>query len=222
MKEMRNIFGWLAMQEEQNILSDAKNHVAEAQQTIEFFAEAIRAFLAGDLQAKTAAIQKVKESEHRADVLKATIIDHLTQGILHPPDREELFAFVKTVDSIANRTNTAAKLLSFIEEQPPQNVLKNISVGTDHVINAVAVLANAIEAATKNDLDKALEHCNEILRIEHLADEQKTILLEAIFHASLSPQNLLLCYHLADRLEDITDKIRDTISFIKVIVIRSK
>lgn len=222
MKEMRNIFGWLAMQEEQNILSDAKKHIAEAQQTVECFAEAIRAFLAGNLQAKTAAIQKVKESEHRADLLKANIIDHLTKGILHPPDREELFGFVKTVDSIANRAKSAAKLLSLIEEQPPQNVLKNIAAGTDHVVNAVNVLVQAIEAATKNDLDGALVHCNDILRIEHLADEQKTILLEAIFHTTLSPQNLLLCYHLADRLEDVTDKIRDTVSFIKVIVIRSK
>ena len=123
MKGMTNIFGWLAVQEEHNILADGKKHIAEAQFAVEGFAEAVRAFLSSDLQTKTAAIQKVKESEHRADMLKAGIIDHLTQGIIHPADREELFAFVRAVDRIANRAKSAAKLLSFIETQPPQSVL---------------------------------------------------------------------------------------------------
>ena len=221
MKGMTNIFGWLAVQEEHNILADGKKHIAEAQFAVEGFAEAVRAFLANDIPSKTAAIQKVKASEHRADILKATIIDHLTTGIIHPADREELFAFVRAVDSIANRAKSAAQLLSFIEKQPPQPVLKNIAVGTDHVVNAVNVLAQAIEAATRNDLNAACRHCNEIRLIEQLADERKIVLLDAIFHVDLSPKDLLLCYHLADQLEDITDKIRDTASFIKVIVIRS-
>ena len=222
MKETRNIFGWLAMQQEQSILADARKHIAEVKTTVENFAEAIRAFIAGDLQTQTAAIEKVKESEHRADLQKVMIIDHLTKGILHPPDREDLFAFVKAIDSIANRTKTAAKLLAFIEQPPPHTVLKNISAATEQVVNAMGVLTQTIDAAIRNDLDLALEQCKEIVRIEHIADDQKSMLLEAIFHAELSPQNLLLCYHLADRLEDVTDKIRDSVNFIKMIVIRSK
>ena len=222
MKEMRNILGWLGMQEQERLLSVAQRHIDETYQAVASFSDAVRAFVLGDLQARMAAIQCVHESEHRAAALKAEMLDHLTKDLLLPPDREELFEFSKTIDRIANRTNSAAKLLGFIEERPPDNVLKNISISMGLIVEAISILREAIQDTIKNDLDKALEHCVAIARIEHQADDHKTTLIEAVIHAKLSPPTLLLCYHLADHMEEITDKIRDAVHFIKSIVIKSR
>jgi predicted phosphate transport protein (TIGR00153 family) len=120
MKEIRNILGWLGMAEEQSILMDSKKHVEETYKTVTFFADAVKSFIKGDLAAKAQAIENVAQSEHQADILRSKMINELSEGMLLPPDREDLMHFVKTLDKIADWTNGAARLLGFIESKLPE------------------------------------------------------------------------------------------------------
>jgi hypothetical protein len=222
MKEMRNILGWLGMAEEQSILQDAQKHVEETYKTVGYFTEAVKAFIQGDLNAKATAIEKVRESEHQADVLKSKMVTELSEGLLLPPDREDLMHFANTLDKIADWTNGAARLLGFIEQKLPENILKNMSAATELIFTSISKLKEAIQSLTKNDLKKALADCEEVDHWEHEADDQKKILIESIIHAKLEPTSLLLSYQLAEYLEGVTDKIEDAADFIKVLAIKSK
>jgi len=222
MKETRNILGWLGMAEEQSILKDAAAHVDETYNTVSCFAQAVEAFIKKDAAAKSTAIEKVRESEHKADLLRTKMVDELSEGLLLPPDREDLMHFVKTLDKIADWTNGAARILGIIEQAPPENILSNISVATQLIFNSVTRLKDAIQSITKNDLKKALEDCEDVDHLEHEADDQKKVLIESIIRTKLEPVNLLLCYQLAEYLEGVTDKIEDAADFIKVVAIKSK
>jgi len=221
MKE-RNIFGWLGMAEELAILKDAHSHVEETYRTVQFFSEAIQAFINSDLKAKITAIEKVRESEHNADVLRSKMVSQLSEGLLMPPDREDLMHFVKTLDRIADWTNGSARILGFIEEKLPQNILKNIADATELIVSSVTKLRQAIEFLTKDELKKAVLECEEIDRLEHEADDQKKLLIESIIHANLNPTTLLLTYQLAEYLEGVTDKIEDAADLIKVLAVKAK
>jgi len=222
MKETRNILGWLGMAQEHAILQDAQKHVEETCKTVSYFTDAVKAFIRGDLQAKTAAIENVRDSEHKADILRSKMVRELSEGLLLPPDREDMMRFVKSLDRIADWTNGAARILGFIEERPADSILKNISQGTDLIFKSISRLKEAIYALVSNDLKKALEDCEEVDRIESEADDQKKFLIEAIIHTKLEPATLLLCYQLAEYLEGVTDKIEDAADFVKVAVIKSK
>ncbi len=222
MKEIRNILGWLGMEREESILKDAQKHVEETFKTVSYFSEAIRAFIKGDLAAKSAAIEKVRESEHQADILRSKMVNELSEGLLLPPDREDLMHFVKTLDKIADWTNGAARILGFIEHRLPESVLKNISEATEIIFSSISKLKEGIESITKNELKKAIQDCEEVDRLEHQADDQKRMLIESIIHAKLEPTSLLLSYQLAEYLEGVTDKIEDAADFIKVLAIKSK
>ncbi|MGE5196983.1 MAG: DUF47 domain-containing protein [Deltaproteobacteria bacterium] len=222
MREMRNILGWLGMAEEQSILQDAQKHVEETCQTVEHFSSAVKAFIQGDLSAKTAAIENVRESEHRADTLRSKMVSELSEGLLLPPDREDMMHFVKTLDKIADWTNGAARILGFIEQKLPENVLKNISLATELIVTSVSKLKEGIQALIKNDLKKALADCEEVDRIEHEADDQKKLIIESIIHARLEPVTFFLCYQLAEYLEGVTDKIEDAADLVKVVAIKSR
>jgi len=222
MKETRNILGWLGMAEEQSILQDAKKHVEETYKTVAYFSAAVKAFIQNDLDAKTQAIENVRQSEHQADILRSKMIGQLSEGLLLPPDREDLMHFVKTLDKIADWTNGAARLLGFIEEKLPESVLKNISLGTDLIVISISKLQEAINALTKNELKNAISLSTEIDHLEHEADDQKKAMIESIIHAKLQPVSLLLTYQLAEYLEGVTDKIEDCSDFIKVLAIKSK
>jgi predicted phosphate transport protein (TIGR00153 family) len=222
MKEIRNILGWLGMAEERAIIADAQKHVEETYKTVTFFSEAVNAYIKGDLNAKTKAIEAVRESEHQADLLRTKMVSQLSESLLLPPDREDLMHFVKTLDKIADWTNGAARLLGFIEQKLPENILREISIATQLIIVAVTKLKDGIAAIIKNDLKKALADCEEVARKEHEADDQKKTLIEAIIHAKLEPTSLLLSYQLAEYLEGVTDKIEDAADFIKVVAIKAK
>ncbi|MDD5495606.1 MAG: DUF47 family protein [Candidatus Omnitrophica bacterium] len=222
MKEMRNILGWLGMAEEQSILKDAQKHVEETYKTVTYFAEAINAFIRGDLSAKVKAIENVRESEHKADILRTKMVDELSKGLLLPPDREDLMHFVKSLDRIADWTNGSARLLGFIEEKLPENILSNIATATDMIVNSITKLKDGIQAIAKNDLKTAIADCEYVDRIEHDADDQKRILIDSIIHTKLEPATLVLCYNLAEYLEGVTDKIEDAADLVKVLAIKSK
>ena len=222
MKEIRNILGWLGMEEEKSILEDARKHVEETYRTVTYFAEAVKAFIACDLNAKTKAIENVRESEHQADIMKSKMVTELSDSLLMPPDRADLMNFVTTLDKIADWTNGAARLLGFIEQKLPDNILKNMSSATELIVSSISELKEAISAIIKNDLKKAISDCEEVARIEHEADDQKKTLIEAIIHTKLEPTSLLLSYQLAEYMEGVTDKIEDAADFIKILAIKSK
>lgn len=222
MKETRNILGWLGMAEEQSILEDAQKHVDETCRCVSYFSEAIKAFVQGDLEAKKVAIEKVRESEQQADILRSKMVRELSEGLLLPPDREDLMHFVKTLDKIADWTNGSARLLGFIEQKLPENILKNIALATELIVTSISKLKDGIRAVIRNDLKKALLDSEHVDRLEHEADDQKKILIESIIHTKLEPAILLLSYQLAEYLEGVTDKIEDAADFIKVVSIKAK
>jgi len=222
MKEIRNILGWLGMAEEHSILKDAQKHVEETYKTVAAFADAVKAYIQGDMSAKIKAIESVREGEHQADLLKSKMVTELSESLLLPPDREDLMHFASTLDKIADWTNGSARLLGFIEHKLPDDILKNMLLATELIVNSITKLKEAIHALLKNDLKKALKDCEDIDRLEHEADDQKKALIEAIIHAKLEPTNLLLSYQLAEYMEGVTDKIENAADLIKVLAIKAR
>lgn len=222
MKESRNILGWLGMKQEQLILEDANKHVDVTYQTVEWFKKAIQAYIAGDAEGKKKAIEMVRDCERQADALRSKMVDELSEGLLVPPDREDLMHFVKSLDRIADWTNGAARLLDFIEAKLPQAVLDQLSVATDIIFNSISKLREGIQSVMKNDLKQAIADCNAVEVYETQADDQKRILIGTIIKAKLDAPTLLLTYQLAEYMEGVTDKIEDAADFIKVLAIKSK
>jgi len=222
MRESRNILGWLGMKQEKIILEDAEKHVEVTYQTVEWFKKAILAYIAGDNAGKKEAIEKVRECERKADDLRSKMVDELSEGLLVPPDREDLLHFVRSLDKIADWTNGAARILDFIKVKLPQSILSEMAKATDILFNSISKLKDGIEALMRNDLKKAIADCHEADACESQADDQKRAMIESIISEKLDAPTLLLSYQLAEYIEGITDKIEDAADFIKVLAIKSK
>lgn len=220
--ESRNIFGWLGMKQEEAMLKDAQQHVDVTYDTVVNFKNAVEAFAKGDFKAMAGFIEQVRNSEREADVLRSKMVDMLSESPLLPPDREDLMHFVKTLDRIADWTCGTARLFNFLEEQLPQEIMKNVFIATDIILDSISNLKAAIHAVTKNDLKQAIQDCRAVEQCETKADDQKQVLIGAIIHSKLEASKLIIVYHLAETLEGITDKIEDAADFIKVVAIKTK
>ena len=221
MKKMRNILSWLGAEKEHALLEEAELHVDETRKTVAFLATAVRAHIAGDLAGGIAAIQQIKESERRADGLRATMIADLTTDMLMPPDREDLLRFAFSLDKIATSTLRAGRILGLIETRLPDLILRDIAISTELVVKGMDHLQEAIRALGQDDTQTALSECALVERCEHEADDQKRSLLLAVLHGNLDAPRLLLCYNLAEALEIITDRIDNVSEMLKLFAIRA-
>ena len=222
MKKMRNLLGWLGDEQKRGVLQDAEMHVEETCKTVAFLSEAIKAHIAGDLAGGIAAVRQIKESERRADKLRAKMISECFGDLLMPTDREDLMHFARALDRIADNTLRAGRILSLIEERLPESVLRDIAISTELVVRGVDHLDNAVRALITNDTEAALAACEEVERCEHEADDQKRSLLLSVLHANLDAPRLLLCYNLAEALEGITDRIDDVADILKLFALRDR
>src|SRR4030042_3724545 len=222
MKERTNILGWLGMAEQHNIMLEAKQHVDETCRTVFYLDAAIKAFADNDLSGKIKAIEAVKQSEREADKLVWKMIKKLSEGLLLPPDREDLLRFANALDKIADSTNRAARILGFIDKKPSKNIVKNILIGTGMISDGVNALRKAIAAARKSDIKEAFTYCEEVERCEHDADDQKRTLIDVILHEKLEASELLLLYNLAEALEAVTDRIETASDQVKILTVQLK
>ncbi len=222
MKTSRNILGWFGMKQEDLVLEDAKAHVDVTYKTVEWFKKAVLAYIAGDEAGKREGIDKVRECEHQADDLRSKMVDQLSEGLLIPPDREDLMHFVKSLDRIADWTNGSARLLDFITGRLPEPILKELGTAVELIFNSISKLKDGIHSVMNNELDRAIRDCKDVEVYETKADDQKRVLIGAILKIKLDPSMLLLSYQLAEYMEGVTDKIEDAADFVKVLAIKSK
>ncbi len=221
MKPMRNILSWLGDAKEHAVLSEAELHVDETCKTVSFLAAAVRAHIAGDLSGCIAAIQQIKESERRADMLRSKMITDLTDPLVLPPDREDLLRFASSLDKIADSTLRAGRILGLIEARLPETVQRDIAISTELVVKGIDHLHAAIRALGEDKTDAALAECAMVERCEHEADDQKRSLLTAVLHGNLDAPTLLLGYNLAEALEAITDRIDNVSEMLKLFALRA-
>jgi len=222
MQESRNIFGWLSREQEKVALEQAKKHIDKVYETVVNLQQAIANFVRSDLVGKAESIQKIKTSEHEADLIRRSIMDALTEELIAPPDREDLMHFTKSLDAIADYANGAGRLLDFLEEKLPETISGKLIETAKIITMAVERLKDAMDSLTSNDIKKALEHCGQVEELEEQADEQKRMTVEAIIHSYLSAPILLLVYELTDSMENVADKVEDCADFIRVLAIKAK
>ena len=221
MQESRNIFGWLGREQEKATLERARKHIDRVYETVINLREAITRFMSNDLVGKAESIQKIKASEHEADLIRRSIMDTLTEQLIAPPDREDLMHFTKSLDAIADHANGAGRLLDFLEERLPESILGRLVETAEIVTVAVERLKDAINSLVNNDIKKTLADCIQVEELEEEADEHKRLTIEAIIHVDLSAPILLLTYQLTESMENVADKVEDCADFIRVLAIKA-
>ncbi|MFH1339113.1 MAG: DUF47 family protein [Candidatus Omnitrophota bacterium] len=222
MQESRNIFGWLGREQERATLERARKHIDKVYETVCNLQQAIACFGRNDLVGKAESIQKIKTSEHEADLIRRSIMDTLTEELIAPPDREDLMHFTKSLDAIADHANGSGRLLDFMEERLPESIMGKLVETAEIITMAVERLKDAMNSLAKNDIKKTLADCISVEELEERADEQKRMTVEAIIHSGLSAPALLLTYQLAESMENVADKVEDSADFIRVLAIKAK
>ncbi len=216
---MPNILSWIGMEREKNVLEIAKRHTEKIKETVDKLENAFAAYVKEDFAAKDAAIKEVITAERQADLIRRDLLDKLSEGILLPPDREDLIHFVKRLDSIADHANAAARLFEFLDKTLPNGIPTRLYEFVKTSLFAVNKLGEAIETMTK-DKKKVLAICTEVELLEEQGDEQKKELTGIMLKSNLDAGTLILLHDLIEAIEETCDRAEDSADLVRVFAVK--
>ena len=164
-------------------------HTERAHQTVQLLRPLFEAFLDGDWAKTDEIYQRISKLEHKADVLKNEIRDHLPKSLFLPVDRGDVLLFLKEQDGIADRAEDVAVLLNMRQTPAPSGMRSGILEFVDYIIATSAAwyassrdLTTLQEASfTGPEVDKMMDRVREISDMEWEADKKQAALSRGLF-----------------------------------------
>lgn len=222
MKGTGNIFNWLGMKEEKDVLSLSTKHVKSVLSCVTTFVRVVEAYQNDDSGGKHARIGETGAFEREADQHRIEMIRRISETVISPMDREDLLKFTLTVDRIADWTYGAARLFAFLEKPLPGDITANFLNSAHRVVAGVVDLQEAIDYLLAGKYKEAIEKTLNASLLESQEDDQKHATLGKILHSNIPTAQMIVACNLAEHLEGITDKIEDAADFIRIIAVKTK
>lgn len=165
------------------------DHTERVHQTVLLLRPLFEAFLVQDMAGTDAVYQRISKLEHKADVLKNEIRDHLPKSMFLPVDRGDILLFLKEQDGIADRAEDVAVLLNMRRTPTPEGMQDAILEFVDLIIATSAAwydcsreLTTLQEASfTGPEVERTMERVRAISDMEWEADKKQAAVSRALF-----------------------------------------
>jgi predicted phosphate transport protein (TIGR00153 family) len=165
------------------------NHTERVHETVILLPPLFEAFFEGDEAGTEEVYKRISKLEHKADVLKNEIRDHLPRSVFLPVDRGDVLLFLKEQDGIADRAEDVAVLLTMRRTPTPEEMRAPVMDFVRHTVatsNAWLDIARELttlqEASfTGPEVDKTMERIRDISDMEWEADKRQAAVGKLLF-----------------------------------------
>jgi hypothetical protein len=163
-----------------------------------------------------AAVQKIKDTEHKGDEIAHAVFIKLNSTFITPFDREDIHSLASSLDDVLDFINAAAtRLVIYKISDPPAEAVKLANI----ILRQVEELAKALPYLEKGD--GLLKYCVEVNRLENEADEIARAAIGCLFETEADPIRLIKHKELIEVLEMATDKAEDAANVLETVVLKS-
>jgi predicted phosphate transport protein (TIGR00153 family) len=161
-------------------------------------------------------VEQVQAIEHEGDQATHAIITKLNQTFITPFDREDIHRLASSLDDVLDFVNAAAvRLIMYKITDPPATAAELAGF----IVLQSEELARGVSLLEKNG--KVMQHCEEVNRLEDLADHVSRVAIAGLFEREKDPIQLIKLKELYEVLEYATDKAEDAANVLEAIVLKS-
>jgi uncharacterized protein len=161
-------------------------------------------------------VEQVQAIEHEGDQATHAIITKLNQTFITPFDREDIHRLASSLDDVLDFVNAAAiRLVMYNISHPPPTAAELAGF----VVLQSEELAKGVSLLEKNG--KVMQHCEEVNRLEDVADHVSRKAIAGLFEQEKDPIQLIKIKELYEVLEYATDKAEDAANVLEAIVLKS-
>jgi uncharacterized protein len=161
-------------------------------------------------------VEQVQAIEHKGDRATHAIISKLNQTFITPFDREDIHRLASSLDDVLDYTNVAAtRLVMYRITQPPPDAAELAGL----IVLQSEELARGVSLLEKNGA--VMKHCDEVNRLEDVADHIGRRAIAQLFESEKDPIQLIKLKELYEVLETATDKAEDAANVLETIFLKS-
>lgn len=161
-------------------------------------------------------VEQVQAIEHKGDRATHGIISKLNQTFITPFDREDIHRLASSLDDVLDYTNLAATRLAMYRiTQPPSAAAELAGL----IVLQSEELARGVSVLEKNGA--VMKHCDEVNRLEDVADHIGRRAIAQLFQSEKDPIQLIKLKELYEVLETATDKAEDAANVLETIFLKS-
>jgi len=160
--------------------------------------------------------EQMQAIEHKGDKATHAIITKLNQTFITPFDREDIYRLASSLDDVLDFMNTATTRLVLYKILQPSPVSAELA---GLIVLQTEELAQGVSLLEKNG--HVLEHCDEVNRLEDVADHVSRKAIADLFEHEKDPIHLIKIKELYEVLETATDKAEDAANVLEAIVLKS-
>src|SRR6266513_3139013 len=146
-------------------------------------------------------LDQLQEIEHRGDEMTHGIITALNQTFITPFDREDIHRLTSSLDDVLDYVNSAGMRLRLYRIDSPPPVAAELA---GLIVLQTEELAQGVSLLEKNG--HVLKHCDEVNRLEDVADHVSRKAIADLFEHEKDPIHLIKIKELYEVLETATDK----------------
>lgn len=161
-------------------------------------------------------VEQMQAIEHRGDKATHAIITKLNQSFITPFDREDIHRLASSLDDVLDFMNAATvRLIMYKIAEPPPVSAELAGL----IVLQAEELALGVSLLEKNG--QVLKHCDEVNRLEDVADHVSRKAIADLFEREHDPIQLIKIKELYEVLETATDKAEDAANVLEAIVLKS-
>lgn len=205
-------------------------HTVRVHDTLVLTRPLFEAFVEGDWEKTEAINARISRLEHKADLLKNDIRDHLPKSLFLPVDRGDVLRFLKAQDRIADRVEDLGVLLTMRKTPTPEAMKEPVLEFVDSVVRtgeewfrAARELPTLQEASfTGPAVDKMLKQINDISDLEWEADKLQAKVSKQLFEheEEIGPVSIMLWTNIFRTLGSVANYAERTADFLRVMLAR--
>jgi len=163
-------------------------------------------------------VKQLEICEHIGDKITHDVIDMLHQTFLTPFDRSDIHTLVVKMDDILDIVYFIGNRMTIYNvSEMPEEVAQLADIvyqSTKEIAKALAGLENM------KNMQKVLNHCIEVNRLENEADEKVNIVIEKLFRNGWEAIQVMKLKELIENLEMAEDKCEDVANIIENIILK--
>jgi len=194
-------------------------HLAKVEECLTLVQETIKIYLEGKIEEAKNLSYKTHLTESEADKKRREIIHLLYEGAFLPTYREGLMEFAKTMDKIADHSESSCDFLLCQRPDVPEEYKENVLKITEDSIACFKPLKEAVFNLFK-DFSVLREKTAEVDKLEAEVDKDEWRLTHEIFMSKLSLAQKIHLGELIWHISEISDVCQDAADCIEAIVVK--
>lgn len=205
-------------------------HTERVREAVRLVRPLFEAFTAGDWDRTAEINEQISKVEHKADLLKNDIRDHLPRSIFLPVDRSDVLLLLKEQDRLADRAEDLGVLLNMRRTPTPEGMKEETLALVDAVVLAaekwfdtaleIPMLQEASFAGP--EVVKVMDRIKEVSDLEWEADKRSATVSRTLFQyeGEIGAISIMLWMSIIRVLAQIADHAENSADLLRLMLAR--